>query len=181
MLHCHLHFISCKYLPAFSSSHILLLLNNLLCLSVATFYFLLAACMNGWNLSREKSCGTSVQGRAMIHAMRPFTAEARIPSHASPHEICSERSDTKGGFIPSTSLFPCQQHSTNTPHTFHSSAIDHYSILVHESVAIHSPLWHDIWWTKTQYQRLDTTTFISGPLITTCFGFCKKLSSGNQK
>ena len=126
-LYSHLHFVSCKYLPAFSNSDVLLLLNNFLCIFVVIYYFLLAACIYGRNVSRQKSCGTSVQGRAMTHAVscRPFTAEARIPFHASSYEICGERSDTKGGFIPSMSTLPSTAFHQRHTHTFHSSVIDH--------------------------------------------------------
>ena len=56
----------------------------------------------------------------MTHTVscRPFTAEARIPSHASPYEICGERSDTRGGFNPITSRLHCKQFPTNAPHTY---------------------------------------------------------------
>jgi len=56
----------------------------------------------------------------MTHAVscRPFTAEARIPSHASPYEISGERSDTRGGFNPITSRLHCKQFPTNAPHTY---------------------------------------------------------------
>ena len=48
---------------------------------------------------------------------RPLTVEARVLSWASPCGICNTRSSTATGFSPSTPLFPCQYHSTNTPHS----------------------------------------------------------------
>jgi hypothetical protein len=55
-------------------------------------------------------------GRAMAQAVsrRPLTAKARVRCRVSPCEICGQ-SDTGTGFSPSTSVFPCQFHSTGTP------------------------------------------------------------------
>jgi hypothetical protein len=57
------------------------------------------------------------QGRAMVQAVsrRPLTAEARVRSRASPCGICGGQSGTGTGFSPSTSVLPCQFHSTGAP------------------------------------------------------------------
>jgi hypothetical protein len=52
---------------------------------------------------------------AQAVSRRPLTAEARVRSRVSPGEICGGQSGTRTGFSPSTSVFPCQFHSTGTP------------------------------------------------------------------
>jgi hypothetical protein len=46
---------------------------------------------------------------------RPLTVEAWARSRVSPCGICDGQSDTGTGFSPSTSVFPCQFHSTDAP------------------------------------------------------------------
>jgi hypothetical protein len=46
---------------------------------------------------------------------RPLTAEARIRSRVSPCGIYGGQSVTGTGFSPSTSVSPCQFHSTGAP------------------------------------------------------------------
>jgi hypothetical protein len=44
---------------------------------------------------------------------RPLTAEVWVRSQVSPSEICGAQSGIVTGFSPSTSVFPCQYHSTS--------------------------------------------------------------------
>jgi hypothetical protein len=55
---------------------------------------------------------------AQVVSRRPLTAEARV----IPCRICDGQSDTRSGFSPSFSGFPCQYHSTAALHTHISSA-----------------------------------------------------------
>ena len=47
---------------------------------------------------------------------RPLAEEARIRFQASQCGICGEQIGTGTGFSPSTSVLPCQYHSTNAPY-----------------------------------------------------------------
>ena len=50
---------------------------------------------------------------------RPLTAKDRVRSQASTCGICGGQSDTSTGFSPSTSVFPCHNHSTSASLPIH--------------------------------------------------------------
>jgi hypothetical protein len=49
---------------------------------------------------------------AQVVSRRPLSAEARIRARINPCGICGGQSGTGTGFSPSSSVFPCQYHST---------------------------------------------------------------------
>jgi hypothetical protein len=63
---------------------------------------------------------------------RPLPAEARVRSRVGPCGICGGQSGTETGFSPSTSVFPCQFHSTDAPLKWKSRKKPHH---LHHKVA----------------------------------------------
>jgi hypothetical protein len=64
-------------------------------------------------------CELLLMGRAMAQVVsrRPLTAEARVRDRVNPCGICGGQSGTGTGFSTSSSVFPCQYHSTVAPQT----------------------------------------------------------------
>jgi hypothetical protein len=61
-------------------------------------------------------CQPRAVSRAVSH--RPLTAEARVRTHVNPCGNCGGQSGTETGFSPSSSVFPCQYHSTVALQTY---------------------------------------------------------------
>jgi hypothetical protein len=66
-----------------------------------------------------------MENRVMAQAdsCRPLTADVWVRSQVSPPEICGAQSGNVTGFSPSTSVFPCQCHSTSGPYSFVTDAV----------------------------------------------------------
>jgi len=76
-------------------------------------------------LSPPQDTGKSVTflctiDRTMVQAVSrwPVTAEVRIRSHSNSCEVNGGPSGTGTGFTPSTSVLPCQYHSTNALYSY---------------------------------------------------------------
>jgi len=62
----------------------------------------------------------SLDSTQAVRGRRP-TATVQVQSTAAPRGICDEHSDNGTGLSPGTSVFPYQQHSTNSPNSLHLS------------------------------------------------------------
>jgi hypothetical protein len=54
---------------------------------------------------------------AQVVSCRPLTTEAQVRARVSPCVICGGQTGTGTGFSPSSSVFPCQHHSTMALHS----------------------------------------------------------------
>jgi hypothetical protein len=58
---------------------------------------------------------------AQMVSRRPLTEEARVCAQLKTYRICDEQSCAGTGFSPSSTVLPCQYHSTAAVHTRMSS------------------------------------------------------------
>jgi hypothetical protein len=73
---------------------------------------------------------------AQAVSRRPLTAEAQVRSWVRPCGICGGQSATGTVFSLSTSVFPCQFHSTGAPlHGKTKKKTDYLSLHLHHRVA----------------------------------------------
>jgi hypothetical protein len=72
---------------------------------------------------QKYTCNSVQRGCAMAQAvsLRPLTAESQVCVRVNPCGICDGQSGIGTGFSPSSSVFPCQYHSTIVLHTHISS------------------------------------------------------------
>jgi hypothetical protein len=88
---------------------------------------------------------------AQAISRRPLTAEARVRACVNPCEICGGKSGTGTGFSPSSSVFPCQYHSTIALHAHiiwgmnnmsasgsRSETKSHPIIIINQSISINA-------------------------------------------
>jgi len=68
----------------------------------------------------------TTQLRGLVY--QPFTTEARVQCHASPNETTGVQSGTGTSISPTTSIFPCQYHSTDAPYSFITFSLTLYNV-----------------------------------------------------
>jgi hypothetical protein len=102
---------------------------------------------------------------------RLLTAEAPVRSHVRPRQIHGGQSGTGTGFSPSTSVFPCQYHSINAPHSSSSTRCYYHKYKwakpgdLPKGIALSEIVKHWIESTFTLVQRVNSRYLCQQPII----------------
>jgi hypothetical protein len=72
-----------------------------------------------WARTDNRAYPNTGRAMAQVVSRRPLTAEARVRARVNPCGICGGQSGTGTGSSPSSTVFPCQHHSTIVLHTHH--------------------------------------------------------------
>jgi hypothetical protein len=85
---------------------------------IAAFYKNITSTQFAYFLKKISPQGTNGPDTVQVVSHRHITADNWVRSQSNPCGCCDRQSGTGPGFCPSTSVFPCEYHSTNTREWF---------------------------------------------------------------
>ena len=113
-----------------------------------------------------------------VISRRPLTAETRVRFLGRQCENCGGQIHAGSGFSPSTSVFPCQYHSTNAPYPFIHLPPTLYNVslpvLQFSPVSIIPPMLHTHSFTYHPHYIIFLSQYFGVPLSVS-FHKCSKL------